>query len=248
MPASLTRFGTNHTSPFMPTKPLISEFLPQPERDHIPPRDRQDRQIWPGYRIYHNRDDSISFGTEERDYFGWLPAEITRLFRSRSSTQSHPHGLQCPPHGANGSARLPPAIRSRANARAGLAALSDERLAEDDSSAADTHAGQVTIALTRKGRAREENHFPCVSRSRLLFTWFRLPRSGSTSWLAPLKETASGCQGSGRARRRSESTCVNARRHCHAHIPAATRKAPAAAWTKSVQQLRLEASKQTGYT
>ena len=62
----------------MPTKPSIWEFLPQPERDHIPPRERQDRQVWPGYWIYHNRDDSISFGTEQRDYFGWLPAEITR--------------------------------------------------------------------------------------------------------------------------------------------------------------------------
>ena len=62
----------------MPTNPSIWEFLPQPERDHIPPRDRQDHQIWPGYWIYHNRDDSISFGTEQRDYFGWLPAEITR--------------------------------------------------------------------------------------------------------------------------------------------------------------------------
>ena len=62
----------------MPTKPSIWEFLPQPERDHIPPRERHDRQTWPGYWIYHNRDDSISFGTEEREYFGWLPAEITR--------------------------------------------------------------------------------------------------------------------------------------------------------------------------
>jgi hypothetical protein len=65
-------------SHLMPTKPSIWEFLPQPERDHIPPRERQDRQVWPGYWIYHNRDDSISFGTEQRDYFGWLPAEITR--------------------------------------------------------------------------------------------------------------------------------------------------------------------------
>jgi hypothetical protein len=62
----------------MPAKPSIWEFLPQPERDHIPPRARQDHQIWPGYWIYHNRDDSISFGTEQRDYFGWLQAEITR--------------------------------------------------------------------------------------------------------------------------------------------------------------------------
>ena len=62
----------------MPAKPSIWEYLPQPERDCIPPRDRQDRQVWPGYWIYHNRDDSISFGTEQRDYLGWLPAEITR--------------------------------------------------------------------------------------------------------------------------------------------------------------------------
>ena len=67
----------------MPTEPSIWEYLPQPERDCIPPRDRQDRQLWPGYWIYHNRDDSISFGTEERDYFGWLPAEITRALQRR---------------------------------------------------------------------------------------------------------------------------------------------------------------------
>ena len=158
--------------------------------------------------------------------------KLLALFRSRSSTQSHPHG--CPPHGANGSARLPPAIRSRANARAGLAALSDERLAEDDSSAADTHAGQVTIALTRKGRAREENHFPCVSCSRLLFTWYRLPRSGSTSWLAPLKETASGCQGSGRARRRSESTL----RKCPASLSCSHSCSNAQSTCRSVDEVR----------
>jgi len=64
------------------------------------------------------------------------------------------HGLPRPLHGAEGSVRLPEAIRSRANARAGLAALSDERLAEDDSSTAATHARQVTIAfLNRKGGA-----------------------------------------------------------------------------------------------
>ena len=60
------------------------------------PRNRQDRQVWPGYRIYHNRDDSISFGTEEREYFGWLPAEVTRavpesLINAIASMVCHAH-------------------------------------------------------------------------------------------------------------------------------------------------------------
>jgi hypothetical protein len=91
-----------------------------------------------------------------------------------------------------------------------------------------------TIALTRKGRAREENHFPCVSCSRLLFTWFRLPRSGSTSWLAPLKETASGCQGSGRARRRSESTL----RKCPASLSCSHSCSNAQSTCRSVDEVR----------
>ena len=82
----------------MPAKPSIWEYLPQPERDCIPPRDRKDRQVWPGYWIYHNRDDSISFGTEERDYFGWLPAEITRavpesLINTVASMVCHAHRM-----------------------------------------------------------------------------------------------------------------------------------------------------------
>jgi hypothetical protein len=63
-----------------------------------PPRDRLDRQTWPGYWIYHNRDDSISFGTEERDSFGWLPAEITRavpesLINTIASMVCHAHRM-----------------------------------------------------------------------------------------------------------------------------------------------------------
>jgi hypothetical protein len=79
----------------MPAKPSIWEYLPQPERDCIPPRDRQ---VWPGYWIYHNRDDSISFGTEQRDYFGRLPAEITRavpesLINTIASMVCHAHRM-----------------------------------------------------------------------------------------------------------------------------------------------------------
>jgi hypothetical protein len=134
-------------SQFMPTKPSIWEFLPQPERDHIPPRERQDRQVWPGYWIYHNRDDSISFGTEQRDYF-WLAPSRNHSRRPGVGHQHHRlYGLPRPPHGTEGSARFPEAIRSRADARAGLAALSDERLAEDDSSSATTLNGQVAIAF-----------------------------------------------------------------------------------------------------
>jgi hypothetical protein len=45
---------------------------------------------------FTNRDDSISFGTEERDYFGWLPAEITRavpesLINTIASMVCHAH-------------------------------------------------------------------------------------------------------------------------------------------------------------
>ena len=79
MPASFTQFRSNHTFPLSAHETFDWEFLPQPERGYIPPRNRRDRQVWPGYWIYHNRDDSISFGTEEREYFGWPPAEVTRV-------------------------------------------------------------------------------------------------------------------------------------------------------------------------
>jgi hypothetical protein len=44
------------------------------------------------------RDDSISFGTEQRDYFGWLPAEITRavpesLINTIASMVCHAHRM-----------------------------------------------------------------------------------------------------------------------------------------------------------
>ena len=48
------------------------------ERDRIPPKDREDRQVYSGHRIFYNRDGSVSFGTETREYFGTLPAEIVR--------------------------------------------------------------------------------------------------------------------------------------------------------------------------
>jgi hypothetical protein len=102
-PSALCRQALTDLEPvtlchFMPTKPSIWEYLPQPERDHVPPRERQDRQVWPGYWIYHNRDDSISFGTEQRDYFGWLPAEITRavpesLINTIASIVCHAHRM-----------------------------------------------------------------------------------------------------------------------------------------------------------
>ena len=131
----------------MPTKPSIWEFLPQPERDHIPPRDRQDHQVWPGYWIYHNRDDSVSFGTEQRDYFGWLPAEITRAVPESVINTIASMVCHAQPHGTEGSVRLPEAIRSRADARARYSAPSDEGLAEDDSSSATTINEQVAIAF-----------------------------------------------------------------------------------------------------
>ena len=63
-----------------------------PERDRIPPRDRDDRQTWPGYCIYHNHDDSISFGTEEREYF--LASGRNHPCRPRIRHQHHRlHGL-----------------------------------------------------------------------------------------------------------------------------------------------------------
>ena len=124
----------------------VPPYLPQPERDQIPPRDRQDRQVWPGYWIYHNRDDSISFGTKQRDYFGWLPAEITcavpeSVINTVASMVCHAHRM-----GRKEAHDYLKQFRSRADARAGLATLSDERLTEDDSSSSTTHAGQVTIA------------------------------------------------------------------------------------------------------
>jgi hypothetical protein len=59
-------------------RPSIWDYLPQPERDRIPPEDREDRQVYTGYWIYYNRNGSVSFGTEMREYFGILPAEIAR--------------------------------------------------------------------------------------------------------------------------------------------------------------------------
>jgi hypothetical protein len=167
MPASFTRFGTNHTSPFMPTKPSIWEFLPQPERDHIPPRNRQDRQVWPGYWIYHNRDDSISFGTEEREYFGWLPAEITRavpesVINTIASMVCHAHRMG----------------RKEAHDYLKQFVLEQMRvpdwphypmndLRKNDSSSATTYTGQVATALiNRKGEAGNQ-FFPCFSHSHL---------------------------------------------------------------------------------
>ena len=59
-------------------RPSIWDYLPQPEKDCIPPQDREDRQVYTGYWIYYNRDGSVLFGTETREYFGILPAEIAR--------------------------------------------------------------------------------------------------------------------------------------------------------------------------
>lgn len=61
----------------MPKDPSIWDLGWIPKDQQVRPRDRADRQVWPGYWLYHNRDDSISFGTEERNYFGTLPAEVT---------------------------------------------------------------------------------------------------------------------------------------------------------------------------
>ena len=62
----------------MPTNPSIGSIFRNQNETAFRRRDREDRQVWPGILIYYDRDDSISFGTEQRDYFGWLPAEITR--------------------------------------------------------------------------------------------------------------------------------------------------------------------------
>jgi hypothetical protein len=59
-------------------RPSIWDYLPQPERDRIPPQEREDRHVYGGYWIYYNRSGSVSFGTQIREYFGTLPAEIAR--------------------------------------------------------------------------------------------------------------------------------------------------------------------------
>ena len=63
----------------MPRKPSIDDFDWGPFEQYDRPRDRADYQLWPGYWIYHNRDDSISFGNDVRDYFGTIPAAIAVL-------------------------------------------------------------------------------------------------------------------------------------------------------------------------
>jgi hypothetical protein len=78
MPASFTRFRPNHTLPLYAHETFDLGVPPTARtRPHSAARPPGSSNL-PGYWIYHNRDDSISFGTQERDYFGWLPAEITR--------------------------------------------------------------------------------------------------------------------------------------------------------------------------
>jgi hypothetical protein len=78
MPASFTRFRSNHTLPLYAHETFDLGVPPTARtRPHSAARPPGSSNL-PGYWIYHNRDDSISFGTQERDYFGWLPAEITR--------------------------------------------------------------------------------------------------------------------------------------------------------------------------
>lgn len=48
------------------------------EGSHIAPKIGEDREAYRGYWIFYNRDGSVSFGTETREYFGSLPAEIVR--------------------------------------------------------------------------------------------------------------------------------------------------------------------------
>jgi hypothetical protein len=64
----------------------------------------------------------------------------------------------CPPRGTERSVQFPEAIRSRADARAGLAALSDERLAEDDSSSAATHIRRLIRDLLSADAGCSSHH------------------------------------------------------------------------------------------
>ena len=36
-------------------RPSIWDYLPQPEKDRIPPQNREDRQVFTGYWIFYNR-------------------------------------------------------------------------------------------------------------------------------------------------------------------------------------------------
>ena len=58
--------------------PSIWDYLPQPNRDCIPAR--ESGRPAGLYRLldFYNRDGSVSFGTETREYFGTLAAEIAR--------------------------------------------------------------------------------------------------------------------------------------------------------------------------
>jgi hypothetical protein len=69
-------------------RPSIWDYLPQPEKDSIPPHEREDRQVFTGYWIYYNRNGSVSFGTETRDYFGTMPAEIASKRSARNRAYS----------------------------------------------------------------------------------------------------------------------------------------------------------------
>ena len=99
MPASFNRHETSNSLPYYACK-TFNLGLPPTTRTRLHSAARPPRSSGLGrfYWIYHNRDDSISFGTEERDYFGWLPAEITRavpesLINTIASMVCHAHRM-----------------------------------------------------------------------------------------------------------------------------------------------------------
>ncbi len=77
-----------------------------PERDRIPPRDRDDRQTWPGYCIYHNHDDFDFLRHRGAQYFSFRPKSPVPS-ENPSSTPSPPWFATRPPKGTKGSLQFP---------------------------------------------------------------------------------------------------------------------------------------------
>ena len=113
-------------------RPSIWDYLPQPEKDCIPPQDREDRQVYTGYWIYYNRDGSVLFGTETREYFG-ISAGRDRASGPRIRHQLHRvHSLRGPPDRPQGGLYLPERVRSGKTGGPRLAARSHAEASAND--------------------------------------------------------------------------------------------------------------------
>ena len=135
MPASLNRFETNNTLPFLCLQNLQFGSTSR-NQNEIPFRRATATIVRLGPATGSTTTAMTRFPSARRSaiYFGWLPAEITRavpesLINTIASMVCHAHRM--------GRKKLTTteAIRPRTDALASLASRPDERLAENDSAA-----------------------------------------------------------------------------------------------------------------